>query len=114
MSLLKKPAARKKVTPEDLKILERIRQLRLQMLVHSCLYYKYDKPVITDKEFDERGRELAKLQKLYPTHSKKVRYYEAFKDFNGDTGYHLPYDEGRVMNKAIQIWNIDRKYKEKK
>ena len=47
---------------EELEIAELIYQRRLQMLVHSYLYYKASQPIITDHKWDEWAKELKELQ----------------------------------------------------
>ena len=63
---------------EELKIAEKIQQRRLQMLVHSCIYYEMDQNIITDKKWDEWARELVRLQHDYPDISKQVMWHEVF------------------------------------
>ena len=70
-------------------IKEKIQRRRLQLLVHSYIYYELDKNIISDSTWDKWAKELVKLQQQYPEESKQVKYYELFKDFDGNTGYHL-------------------------
>lgn len=70
---------------------ERIKQRRLQMLVHSCIYYEMGTSVISDAQFDKWAYELRDLQRQYPDISEKVIYYDAFKEWDGTTGFNLPY-----------------------
>jgi hypothetical protein len=39
-------------TDEELPIAEKIQQRRIQMLIHSYIYYRLDKNLITDQQFD--------------------------------------------------------------
>lgn len=95
-------------TPEEL-----IHRRRRQVLVHSILYYRFDCPVLKDWEFDEMARDLARLQKVYPEASDKVLYYrEAFSDFNGETGYHLPLSDYYAMQVGHELWRYHNKIKE--
>lgn len=73
----------------DQKILELIRRRRLQTIVHSVIYYKYDCSIISDSAWSERAQELVELQEKYPEESKVVVYYDLFKDFDGSTGFNL-------------------------
>lgn len=68
-----------------------IRRRRLQMLVHSHLYYRLDSNVLTDKQFDKMAYELRDIQKQYPAESEACDLAEDFKDWDGTTGFHLPY-----------------------
>ena len=67
-----------KFSGNDLAVAELIQRRRLQILVHSCLYYEMDTNLIDDKQWDTWARELVDLQKQYPDISKEVDWYEAF------------------------------------
>lgn len=68
-----------------------IKQRRRQMLIHSHIYYRMGMSIWSDKEFDKYAYELKRLQIEYPEESKKAEFYEAFIDWDGTTGFHLPY-----------------------
>ena len=88
---------------EQLKIAEKILQRRLQMLVHSCLYYEMDINLIDDHQWDVWARELVKLQVDNPDISVKVDWYDAFKDWDASTGAFLPLKDEWVVRKAKQV-----------
>lgn len=88
---------------EELKIAERIQQRRLQLLIHSCIYYELNRNFITDKKWDEWARELVVLQKDYPDISEQVIWYEAFKDWDASTGAFLPIKDEWVVNHAKKL-----------
>lgn len=88
---------------EQLEIAEKIQQRRLQLLVHSCIYYEMDRNIISDKKWDEWARELVKLQKDNPDISEKVIWYDAFKDWDASTGAFLPLKDKWVINKAKNL-----------
>ena len=88
---------------EDLIIAERIQLLRLQMLIHSCIYYEMDRNVITDRDWDRWARELRGLQANYSKISEKVIWYEAFKDWDASSGAFLPLKDEWVVQKAKQV-----------
>ena len=75
------------------------------MLIHSYIYYKLGTSIIDDHRWDKWARELVDLQKAYPAIAAKVPYHEAFKDFDGSTGYNLPVDSW-VANAAINLLRI--------
>lgn len=85
-------------------IAEKIQQRRLQILVHSCIYYEFDTNIIDDHTYNGWAHELAKLQEENPDISKKGMYADAFKKFDGSTGFDLPKDDW-VKNKAKQLLN---------
>ena len=75
------------------------------MLVHSCLYYHMDCSIISDDKWQQWADELTELQK----EQQNIGFYdEAFKDWDGSTGMHLP-TSGFVVGMANRILN----YKEK-
>jgi len=94
-------------TDEELPIAEIIQRRRIQMLIHSKLYYDMDTNLITDKQFDEWGRELVKLQRDYPNIAKRICYAQAFKDWDASTGAFLPLQDPWVIRKAQQLLSIN-------
>lgn len=80
-------------------IQELIHRRRRQVLYHSILYYKFNTTVIPDEQFDRWALELVYLQKKHPEDSAAVPYMlEAFRDFTGETGFHLPLGDRRMHN----------------
>jgi hypothetical protein len=98
-------------TDEELPIAELIQRRRLQILIHSKLYYDMDTNLITDRQFDEWGRELVQLQKDNPEIAKRICFAEAFKDWDASTGAFLPLQDPWVIRKAQQLLNINRNMK---
>lgn len=79
---------------------EKIRQRRAQMLVHSYLYYWCDEPIISDDQWQTWADEL---ERLHAAHGWQIGYYDdAFSDWTGATGTHLPRDDW-VINKATRL-----------
>lgn len=77
---------------------EKIRQRRTQMLVHSYLYYVLDDNVIDDHTWQKWADELTELQKQ----KKVIGFYdEAFADWTGATGTHLPFDPWVIQRAKI-------------
>lgn len=97
----------------ELYVADEIQRLRLQLLVHSYLYYKTGKELWTNKQWDEAAKRLAELQKQYPSISEEVRYAEAFRDWDGTTGEMLPLDDPWVIQKANQLAGIQVKPEKK-
>lgn len=93
-------------TDTELPIAQLIQRRRLQILVHSCLYYELDKSIITDTQFDTWGKELVELQAKYPNIADRICYHEAFKDWEGNTGAFLPYKDPWVLNKAYYLLQL--------
>lgn len=84
--------------PEQ-KTVEKINQLRRQMIFHSILYYRMDAPLWSDARFDERAAELVRLQAENPDLRTGFRD-EEFAGFDGSTGFDLPLDDEQV-NRAV-------------
>ena len=85
---------------------EKIKQRRLQMLVHSYIYYELNKNIIDDTKWDKWAMELVKLQKENPIDSIKAPYYEEFKDWDGSTGAFLKFDE-KTKKRAERLLKIN-------
>lgn len=83
-----------------------IKRRRLQLLVHSCIYYGMDFNLIDDHTFDKWSDELVQLQTQYPDISKQVEWYDAFKDWDGSTGAFLPLNDPCVISKAKYLLSI--------
>lgn len=91
---------------EELKIADLIQRRRLQLLIHSCIYYELNSNILADKEWDAWARELVKLQAEYPHISEKVCLYEEFKDWDASTGAFLPIRSIEVKSRADYILRI--------
>lgn len=85
---------------------EKIKQRRLQMLVHSYIYYELDKNIIDDSTWDKWAMELVDLQTKYPKESKNVEYYEQFKNWDGSTGADLKFDN-KIKQRAERLLEIN-------
>lgn len=78
-------------------VLELINRRERQILVHSYLYYKLDMSIIDDHTFDRWSRELADLLVQYPEEAAASVYAKGFKDFDGSSGFDLPFSNPEVM-----------------
>ena len=92
---------------ENKQIAELIHRRREQMLVHSYIYYQLNDNIIDDSTWSKWAMELQQLQKDYPDISKRVVYYELFKDWDGSSGAFLKFPV-RVINKAIYLLRNNR------
>jgi hypothetical protein len=88
---------------EDLKIAEKIQQRRLQMLVHSYIYYELDTNIVSDSKWSEWAVELRNLQKSYPEIENKVPYRLGFENWDGSTGAFLPYKDDQIQSIAMRL-----------
>lgn len=83
-----------------------IQRRRMQLLVHSAIYYDYNESIVTDEQWKNWALELEQLQKDHPAEAKAAPYAEAFAGFDHSTGYDLPYRDHAVMAKAIWLLRI--------
>lgn len=91
---------------QELVIAEKIQQRRLQILVHSCIYYELNGSAVSDKQWDIWAKELVSLQKQFPHIAEQVIWHSDFVDFDGTTGFNLPIKDEGVMQKAMQIGKV--------
>ena len=86
---------------------ENVKRLRINIMIHSYLYYVLNESVIDDILYDKMCMDLVEHQK-----SLKVigLYDDLFKDWDGSTGYHLCYD-GYIIDKANYILHLVEKMK---
>ena len=84
-----------------------IKQRRLQLLVHSCIYYEFNQSIVDDATWAKWAIELEQLQAAYPAIADKVEWAATFKDFDHIKGYNLPVRDPWVMRKErqIMIWH---------
>lgn len=105
MALVKKKVALPINYTSD--IAAKIQQRRLQLLVHSFLYYDRNVNLISDMQWDNWAKELVQLQKDYPQIADKVIYSDAFKNFDGSSGFDLPYSDERIVKIGMWLLQIN-------
>lgn len=88
---------------KDYDISCKIRQRRLQVLVHSYIYYERNMNLVSDSDFDRWEHELVELQNRYPENSRKEIFAEAFEKFDGNSGAFLPYQDPMIVNIAERL-----------
>lgn len=85
--------------------------LRLNVLVHSVIYYRLGESIITDEQFDKRCAELAEIQNRYPLISiKEKSYLKEFKNWDGKTSscHKLPLEDKWANRKASYLIALHR------
>ena len=80
---------------------EYIKQRRAQMLIHSCIYYVFDRCIVDDHTWQRWADELTQAQQEFPNLCNINFFDEKFKDWNGSTGFHLPHYDPWVVKKAL-------------
>jgi NAD-dependent DNA ligase len=93
---------------------EYIEWLRRRILVHSHIYYNLNDNVIADKKFDLFCHTLVEIQKVIQDSS--LKYHDAFKDFDGSTGFDLMNKLSQKDRDYIEIIasHVLKNYKEKR
>lgn len=86
-------------------IKEKIQQRRLQLLIHSCIYYELNESIVSDATWSRWAKELVDLQNKYPQEASEVVYAKEFKNFDGSTGMDLPTKDILVMSRARHLLN---------
>ena len=90
---------------------EDIRRYRLQMIVHSVIYYTYNCNIISDEEWSRRAKKLVELQNKYPEIANKVIYADEFKDFDGPTGFQFAnHPWGKLKSKQLLQYDYGQKF----
>lgn len=90
-------------TGQELRIAEKIQQRRLQLLVHSCIYYNFNTNVVSDMKWDAWAKELKQLQQDYPNIAASVIWHDVFSDWDGSSGAFLPLNHPWVLQKVYKI-----------
>ena len=85
-----------------------IKRRRLQLLVHSAIYYHFNESIISDNQWGIWAKELVCLQNKYPEISNQVVYSDAFKSFNVSTGYDLPFTDPPIYWTAMWILKLHK------
>lgn len=93
---------------KKLQLAEKIQRRRLQLLVHSYIYYELDQNIVSDAVWSRWAKELADLQEKYPNMSKKIPYAEEFAGWDGSTGAFLIFDDATVA-RAEKLLALENK-----
>jgi len=81
---------------------ELIKRRRLQILVHSCIYYALDTNIISDYTYDKWARELEQLMKDYPN-AYSDRFDAEFDKWDSSSGFDLPMRDPWVLKTAERL-----------
>ncbi len=90
---------------------EAIRALRHEVLIHCCLYYWLDKPILRNWRYDEIALQLKAYQEAFPDCCNIDFFDEDFKDFDPNHVIGLPYDDhGIVAQSNLLLHSINSNY----
>lgn len=90
-------------------IAELIHRRRLQVWVHSVIYYAYNENLISDATWSKWASELEDLQTKYPDIAAQVEYAYVFKRFDHSTGAFLPMNDKHINRRAEYLMMICRR-----
>nr|WP_254846751.1 hypothetical protein [Oceanobacillus sojae] len=71
--------------------------------MHSFLYYQLNQAIIDDVTYDKWAMELYQLQINFPKESRKAIYFEVYKDFDGSSGFDLPFTNPDIQNIGYRL-----------
>ena len=80
-----------------------INRRQRQLLVHSCLYYRMNESIVPDHVFDAWSVQLVRLKEEAADLFKESIYAQSFEDFDGSSGYHLPYWKPEIVRAAEKL-----------
>ena len=63
--------------------------LQKWILVHSCIYYDLNANIVDDYVYDMNCKQLAEAISKFPKIHKNTKWYKAFEEFDGSTGFDL-------------------------
>ena len=90
-------------------IIDLINRRENQILLHSCIYYRFNDNLIEDWQYDSIGKDLLRLAKDYPDEFKSSYHYEDFIEYvNSEipSGFNLPYSRIDILSKAIHLLRL--------
>ncbi len=90
-------------------IAELIHRRRLQVWVHSVIYYVYNENLISDATWSKWASELENLQATYPEIAAQVAYADVFKGFDHSTGSNLPTNVNSINRRAERLIMLCRR-----
>lgn len=76
------------IFPPEWDDVTRISHMQRKILMCSVAYYEFDESPVDDFTYDRWAHELARMMQQCKD-VDKTRYYYAFYDYEGSTGYHL-------------------------
>lgn len=73
-------------------VVAKISHLQRRIIVYSIMYYEQNESCITDTQYDGISRQLVgMMSEATQEELERTRYYYAMYDFDGSTGFDVPY-----------------------
>jgi len=63
-----------------------VNRLRRNIIVHSVIYYVFNRNLISDSDYDKMCQKLARIHKKYPKLCSQAVFPKAFKNYDPSTG----------------------------
>lgn len=95
--------------------LSKLEYLQRRIIVASIIYYDLNDNVISDKAYDSLSKQLVEMQdNLSKQVVKKSRYYYVLYDFDGNTGFDIPYrlkpkEKEYLLKIALNVLNLNKR-----
>lgn len=86
-----------------------IKRRRMQVMIHACVYYKFNDNIISDHQYDDWCNELVSLLKKHPK-AYSDDYDKYFEGWEGETGFHFPITSPYIMEKAQRLLSYRDKH----
>lgn len=84
--------------------LTKISHLQRRVLLYSVMYYEFDRPCVSDHDYDNISRQLVEMQNSCSKEElSETKYGYAFEDFDGSTGFDL----FSKLNHEDKVWIED-------
>ena len=64
--------------------------------------------LVSDAQWAAWAKELVDLQLDHPDIASRVIFAQAFKSFDGSTGFHLPFKDAQIVNIAYRLLKRER------
>lgn len=94
--------------------------LQRRIIIYSIMYYQYNESCVTDAYYDSISKQLVELQNSCdPEEFRKSTYYYAMYDFDGSTGFDIPfrltkYDNKYLTKLASHIYDLWKRKEKRK
>lgn len=69
-----------------------------QVLVHSFIYYQLNESIIEDWVFDRWSKDIVNMREQYPEEYERTDFAEQFREFDGSSGFDLPYATPEIQS----------------
>ena len=79
---------------------------RVQIWVHSMIYYNLNANIVSDSVWSRWAEDLECLQTMYPELAAQVAYADVFEGFDHSTGANLPTNNTHINSKATYLLKI--------